>query len=87
MAAAIASLGIYTQQILRLGHDWQPIVLIFVTALIPYNLDRIFDSYVQKIPDKKAQMFFRQPYIWALLITAIVATAFLLDRAPKKFVI
>ena len=84
VAAAIASLGIYTQEILELGQNWQAIALIFFTALIPYNLDRIFDSYVQKIPDDKAQLFFRQPYIWVLLIIAIATTAFLLYRAPIR---
>jgi len=84
VAAAIASLGIYTQEVLELGHNWQAIALIFVTALIPYNLDRIFDSYVQKIPDSKAQLFFRQPFIWVLLLTAMIATAVLLDNAPLK---
>lgn len=82
VAAAIASLGIFTQEILELGHNWQAIALIFSTALIPYNLDRIFDSYVQKIPDRKAQLFFRQPCIWVLLLTAIIATALLLYYAP-----
>ena len=84
VAAAIASLGIYTQEILELGHNWQAIALIFATALIPYNLDRIFDSYVQKIPDNKAQVFFRQPYVWALLATATIATATLLLNAPSR---
>ena len=84
VAAAIASLGIFTQEVLQLEHNWQAILLIFVTALIPYNLDRIFDSYVQKIPDSNAQMFFRQPYIWLLLLTAMVATAILLYYAPLK---
>ena len=84
VAAAIASLGIYTQEILELGHNWQAIALIFATALIPYNLDRIFDSYVQKIPDNKAQVFFRQPCIWVLLATATIATAILLLNAPER---
>ena len=84
VAAAISSLGIYTQEVLELGHNWQAIALIFCTALIPYNLDRIFDSYVQEIPDRKAQVFFRQPCIWVLLISAIVGTAVLLYNAPAS---
>ncbi len=84
VAAAIASLGIFTQEILQLGHNWQAIALIFFTALIPYNLDRIFDSYVQKIPDTKAQLFFRQPCIWVLLLTAIIVTGALLYSAPLR---
>lgn len=81
VAAALASLGIYTQELLNLGHNWQAIALIFVAALIPYNLDRIFDTYVQKIPDDKAQLFFRKPYVWTLLIVAIASTAILLYNA------
>lgn len=84
VAAAIASLGLYTQVVSELDYNWQPIVLIFVTALIPYNLDRIFDSYVQTIPDDKAQVFFRQPYIWVLLSIAIASTAILLYLAPTE---
>ena len=84
VAAALGSLGLYAQETLNLGYDWQPIALIFCTALIPYNLDRIFDSYVQKIPDAKAQVFFRRPYIWVLLWLAIAGTAFLLYRAPQQ---
>lgn len=84
VAAALASLGIYTQEVLELERSWQAIALIFFTALIPYNLDRIFDSYVQKIPDTKAQLFFRQPYVWILLLSAIVATAILLYIAPSR---
>ena len=84
VAAAIASLGIYTGELLNLDYKWQAIALIFVTALIPYNLDRIFDSYVQKIPDDNAQLFFRKPYVWALLIAAIASTAILLYNAPIK---
>ena len=84
VAMAIASLGIFTQEVLELGHNWQAIALIFITALIPYNLDRIFDSYIQTIPDSKAQLFFRQPWIWLLLLTAILATFVLLYHAPTR---
>lgn len=84
VAGAIASLGMFTQKVLELQNSWQPIALIFVTALIPYNLDRIFDSYVQKIPEAKAQLFFRKPYIFVLLFTAIIATALLLYDAPLR---
>ena len=84
VAATLASLGLYAQETLYLGYDWRPIALIFCTALIPYNLDRIFDSYVQTIPDAKAQVFFRRPYIWILLLLAIAGTVFLLCRAPQR---
>lgn len=84
VAAALASLGRYSQIVLNLGDNWQPIALIFVTALIPYNLDRIFDSYVQEIPDNQAQLFFRKPYVWFLLIVAIISTFIILYNAPLK---
>ncbi|MBF2018446.1 MAG: prenyltransferase [Rivularia sp. T60_A2020_040] len=84
VAAAIASLGMFTQRILELGDNWQPIALIFVTALIPYNLDRIFDSYVQKIPEAKAQLYFRKPCIFVLLFFAVIATGLLLYEAPLR---
>ena len=84
VAGGIASLGIFSQKVLELENNWQPIALIFVTALIPYNLDRIFDSYVQKIPEAKAQLFFRKPYIFVLLFSAIIATALLLYDAPVR---
>ncbi len=41
VAAAIASLGIFTQEILQLEHNWQAIALIFFTALIP-SIQRLF---------------------------------------------
>ncbi len=82
VSAAIASLGIFAQILIGLEFDWKPIALIFATGLIPYNLDRIFDSYVQEIPEAEAQSFFRQPYIFILLIAAIIATAVLLYDAP-----
>ncbi|MGB3757084.1 MAG: UbiA family prenyltransferase [Rivularia sp. (in: cyanobacteria)] len=84
VAGGIASLGMFSQKVLELENNWQPIALIFVTALISYNLDRIFDSYVQKIPEAKAQLFFRKPYIFVLLFSAIIATALLLYDAPLK---
>lgn len=82
VSAAIASLGIFAQIMIGLESNWKPIALIFATGLIPYNLDRIFDSYVQEIPEAEAQSFFRQPYIFILLISAIVATGLLLYDAP-----
>ncbi|MEA5598513.1 UbiA family prenyltransferase [Rivularia sp. UHCC 0363] len=84
VAGGIASLGLFTQKVLELGDNWQPIALIFVTALIPYNLDRIFDSYVQKIPEAKAQLFFQKPYIFVFLFSAIATTALLLYYAPLR---
>ena len=84
VALAIASLGIYASQTFDLEPDWQPILLIFFTALIPYNLDRIFDSYVQTIPDERAQLFFRKPYVLILLFIAIAGTAWLLYNAPPQ---
>ena len=52
VAAALASLTIYTQNVLDLPTDWRAPFLIFFASLVFYNLDRIFDSYVQEIPDR-----------------------------------
>ncbi len=84
VAAGIASLPLTFQFLAGLSQDWRPVVLCFWTALIPYNLDRVFDSYVQKIPDPKAQSYFRQPGIFLLILASIVATALLLYQAPSS---
>lgn len=84
VAAGIASLVYFTQDTLNLPVDWHSIALIFAAALVPYNLDRILDSFVQRIPDPKAQAYFRQPGIFFFLITAILAIAILLYSAPLK---
>lgn len=82
VAGAIASLVFFTQATLGLPYTWQPAALIFSAALLPYNLDRIIDSYVQKIPDQKAQAFFRERCIFLLVLVATATTAFLLYKAP-----
>ncbi|MGF1480183.1 MAG: UbiA family prenyltransferase [Cyanophyceae cyanobacterium] len=84
VAAGIASLGMFAQEVMDLAPDWQPIALLFVMALIPYNLDRVFDSYVQKIPEEQIQSYFRQPGIIILLLAAGGATAALLYFAPAR---
>ena len=84
VAAAIASLGAFAQAIMGLAFDWRPIALIFAAALVPYNLDRIFDSYVQIIPEDREQAYFRQPGIFLLLLVAVGATAALLYEAPTQ---
>jgi len=81
VAGAIASLVIFVQASLDLAFDGSPVLLIFATALIPYNLDRIADSYFQKIPDRKAQAYFRQGWGWLILGLAVVTTTGLLYRA------
>lgn len=86
VAAAIASLVPFVQDTLNLSFDWAPILFIFVTALIPYNLDRIADSYFQEIPDPKAQSYFRRGWGWIILAIAIVATITLLYRANHQVV-
>lgn len=83
VSAAIASLVFFTQDTLLLPADWRPIALIFAIALLPYNLDRILDSYVQKIPDKKVQSYFRNKAIFLLLLVAGLATGILLYFAPR----
>ena len=84
VAGGIASLVFFTQATLSLPFDWQPAALIFSAALLPYNLDRILDSYVQTIPDQKVQSYFRHPGILVLLLAVIVATGTLLYLAPPQ---
>lgn len=81
VSAAIASLVIVVQTTLNLPRQWEPIALIFSAALIPYNLDRIADTYVQKIPDPQAQAYFRRGWGWLVLGLAVVSFAYLLYRA------
>jgi len=83
VAAAIASLVVFVQATLDLDRQWSPVLLIFAAALIPYNLDRIADSYVQEIPDRKAQAYFQQGWGWLILIAATVATGILLYQANQ----
>lgn len=82
VAGGIASLIIAFEMLVGLPLDWRPAALAFSAALIPYTLDRIADSYVQEIPDAKAQAFFRMPGVFALVIAAIVTFSFLLYQAP-----
>lgn len=81
VAAGLASLVIFVQYTLGLTFQWPPVVLIFTSALIPYNLDRIADSYLQKIPDEKAQVYFQRGWGWLVLIIATLATVILLHSA------
>jgi len=77
-ASGVASLVIFVQWTLELPLQWQPVLFIFAATLIPYNLDRIADSFLQEIPDRHAQGFFRRGWGWLVLITAVVALGTLL---------
>lgn len=81
-AAGIASLSYFTQEALGLPLDWRPVVFIFAAALLPYNLDRVLDSYFQPTPDPKIQSYFRNPSIWLLPLVAAIAVAVFLFDAP-----
>jgi 4-hydroxybenzoate polyprenyltransferase len=82
VALGLASLTYFIQTTLNLPADWRPIALIFAMALIPYNLDRIVDSYVQTIPDPKIQGYFRSRGVFILLAIAILVAGILLFLAP-----
>ena len=84
VSAGLASLTIYTQDVLNLPEDWRPPLLIFSASLVFYNLDRIFDSYVQEIPDRKVQSFFRNKLVFFLLLSAVLVTLTLLFFAPQQ---
>lgn len=86
VGAAIASLVPFVQYTLGLAFDWAAVLLIFATALIPYNVDRIADSYFQEIPDPQAQSYFRRGWGWVILSLAIIATVTLLYRANQQVV-
>ncbi len=85
VALALASLTAFSQAMMGLASDWQPILFVFFVALIPYNLDRIFDSYLQKSSDEKAQSYFRANFgLFALLGVAIAGVIILLWLAPMS---
>jgi hypothetical protein len=88
VAGGIASLVFFVQTALNLSIDWSPAIFLFAAALIPYNLDRIVDSYVQKNSDSKEQSFVRKPGSSLLFSAAILTFVFLLYQAPSsvKFV-
>jgi len=81
-AAGVASLTYFVQGILDLPYDWRAVALIFTTALLFYNLDRLLDSYNQPIPDPKVQSYVRHPIFWFVLLVTALAVVMLLDRAP-----
>jgi 4-hydroxybenzoate polyprenyltransferase len=83
-AAGLASLAYVVQDVLGLSHDWRAIAFIFTATLLPYNLDRLFDSFVQPSPDTKVQAFFRQPSIWLLPLTSALVFGYLLFTAPQQ---
>jgi 4-hydroxybenzoate polyprenyltransferase len=84
VAAGLASLAYVVQDILGLSHDWGAIVFIFTAAILPYNLDRLFDSFIQPSPDVKIQAFFRQSNTWLLPLTSALVLVFLLFNAPQQ---
>ena len=83
-AAGVASLTYFVQETLGLPHDWRAVALIFATALLFYNLDRLLDSSIQPIPDPKAQSFVLHPGFKLLLLVTALAVGLLLDRAPSS---
>lgn len=83
VAIALAALTAFAQAMLGLENDWRPIVFVFLVALIPYNLDRLFDAYVQQSRDEKAQAYFRSNGgVIALLLIAVSGVVTLLGLAP-----
>ncbi len=81
-AAGVASLTYFVQETLGLPHDWRAVALIFATALLFYNLDRLLDSYIQPIPDPKAQSYVLHPSFKLLLLVTALAVGILLYQAP-----
>ncbi len=83
-AAGVASLTYFVQETLGLPHDWRAVALIFATALLFYNLDRLLDSSIQPIPDPKAQSFVLHPGFKLLLLVTALAVGLLLYQAPAS---
>ncbi len=81
-ATGVASLVYFVQETLGLPHDWRAVALIFATALLFYNLDRLLDSYIQPIPDPKAQSYVLHPSFKLLLLVTALAVGILLYQAP-----
>ncbi|ELS05279.1 UbiA prenyltransferase family protein [Xenococcus sp. PCC 7305] len=83
-AAGVASLAYFVQTTLGLPHNWRAIALIFTTALLFYNLDRLLDSYNQPIPDPKAQSYTLQPSFKLFVLVTALAVGLLLYQAPTQ---
>ena len=83
-AAGVASLTYFVQDTLGLPHDWRAVALIFATALLFYNLDRLLDSYNQPIPDPKAQSYVLHPSFKLFLLVTALAVGILLFQAPSQ---
>ena len=81
-AAGVTSLVYFVQNTLGLPHDWRAMALIFTTALLFYNLDRLLDSYLQPIPDPQAQSYVLHPGFKLLLLFTTLAVGVLLYQAP-----
>ena len=83
-AVGVASLTYFVQETLGLPHDWRAVALIFATALLFYNLDRLLDSYNQPIPDPKAQSYVLHPSFKLFLLVTALVVGFLLYQAPSQ---
>ena len=83
-AAGVASLTYFVQEALSIPHDWRAVALIFTTALLFYNLDRLLDSYIQPIPDPKAQSYVLNNSFKFLLLVTALAVGILLYQAPYQ---
>lgn len=87
VAAGITSLVFFVEGVLDLQVGWQPCLLIFSLALVPYNLDRVVDTVVQAIPDSKAQSFFHKPTPFLIILIASLIAGVLLFQAPQSVLI
>ncbi|MDJ0650966.1 MAG: prenyltransferase [Xenococcaceae cyanobacterium MO_188.B19] len=83
-AAGVASLVYFVQETLNLPYDWRAVALIFASALLFYNLDRLLDSYLQPLPDPKAQSYVLNPTFRLFLLVTALAVGLLLYNAPSQ---
>ncbi len=83
VAGGLASLTGFSQAMMGLETNWRPIAFVFFVALIPYNLDRLFDAYVQQSRNAQAQAYFRSNFgLLGLVLVAVSSVAVLLWFAP-----
>lgn len=84
VSLAVASLCFSFQLLIELPLDWRSPLFCFAAALIPYHLDRVFDAYVQKIPDSNVQSYYEKPgfLVWFLIALGLTIIATLLWFAP-----
>lgn len=82
-AASMAALGLFAGHVLGLAVDARPALLLLVSSVFVYTVDRLADIRTDGIPDAWKAHFFRGRSVFALLFGCTAATAVLLWGAPS----